>query len=155
MTREIGLVAAPRRQRGGICRAADQFDPSPVFRRARDYCARGYAEWYILAPDHPLLPPRQVIGPAACPLHELPAEARVRWVEELGRRLRERCERSAEQVRFVLFASQRTAELVMRAAPFAEIALPLNGLGFGARLRWYDERLRIASRVLAEHVAYG
>ena len=49
MARKIGLVAASKRRRGGIARAHDQFDPSPVFRRARDFCDRSYSEWYVLS----------------------------------------------------------------------------------------------------------
>ena len=56
-------------------------------------------------------------------------------------------------VRFVLFAGARTAELVQRAIPFAEIALPHAGLSLADRIHWYDERLPRAewtdSRVLA------
>jgi hypothetical protein len=37
MSRRIALVAAPRARRGGVLRARDEFDPSPLFRRARDY----------------------------------------------------------------------------------------------------------------------
>ncbi len=153
MTREIGLVAASRRQRGIICRAADQFDPSPVFRRAREYCERRFGEWYVLTPTHPLALPQQVIGPSPCLLSELSAEERSRWVQELAARLQQRRARSVEPVRFVLFAGARTAELVQRAAPDAELVLPHTGLTLGQRVRWYDERLRTEPRLLAVRVA--
>src|SRR5579884_2961092 len=125
---EIGLVASSRRQRGTICRAADQFDPSPVFRRAREYCERAFDEWYVLTPRYPLALPHQVIGPNTAPLAEMSAAERNRWAAELAARLADRCSRSAHPVRFVLFAGARTAELVQRAVPFAEIALPHAGL---------------------------
>jgi hypothetical protein len=145
---EIGLVAAARRQRGTICRAADQFDPSPVFRRAREYCERRFGEWYVLTPQHPLALPHQVIGPSTCLLSELPPDERAWWVEELAARLRQRWARSAEPIRLVLFAGARTADLVQRAAPFAEVVLPHSGLTLGERVRWYDERLRTEPRML-------
>lgn len=152
MAHEIGLVAASRRQRGTICRAADQFDPSPVFRRARDYCERTFDEWYILAPQRPLAQPHQVIGPSPRPLHELSAGERNRWAAELARLLEERCRRSVVPVRFALFAGARTAELVQRAAPFAELRLPHAGLSLNDRVRWYDERLQTQPRMLAVRI---
>lgn len=150
---EIGLVAASRRQRGTICRAADQFDPSPVFRRARQYCERAFDEWYILTPHYPLALPHQVLGPSTTRIAELCAVERGRWSAELSRRLYERCLRSPDPVRFVLFCGARTAELVARAVPFAEIVVPHAGLSLAERMHWYDERLRreerTDSRVLA------
>ena len=62
MARMIGLVATSKRRRGGIARAHEQFDPSPVFRRARDFCDRSHSEWYVLSTLHLLAPPQQVIG---------------------------------------------------------------------------------------------
>jgi hypothetical protein len=155
VTREIGLVAASRRQRGTICRAADQFDPSPVFRRAREYCERTFGEWYVLTSHHPLALPHQVIGPPASPIQEMTTHERTRWVQELARRLHERCARSGEPVRFVLFSGARTADLVQRAAPFAEVVLPHSGLTLGERVHWYDERLRTSPRMLAVRVKVG
>jgi hypothetical protein len=146
---EIGLVAASRRQRGTICRAADQFDPSPVFRRAREYCERNFAEWYVLTPQHPLVLPQQVIGPSTCPLHELTAAERARWAAELARLMGERCMRCAIPLRFVLFAGAHTAVLVRRAAPLVDLALPHEGLPLNERVRWYDERLQTQPRMLA------
>ena len=62
MARKIGLVAASKRRRGGIARAHEQFEPSPVFRRARDFCDRSYSEWYVLSTMYLLAPPQP--GPA-------------------------------------------------------------------------------------------
>src|SRR5262249_52016977 len=98
----IGLVAASRVQRDGVYPAAQQFDRSPLFRRARDYCERGFDEWVVLCPGRPLLSPRQVIGRrpgTACDLaaggrrpatlDDLAAEERRTWAEMIGQALRE------------------------------------------------------------------
>ncbi|HEX6819022.1 MAG TPA: hypothetical protein VF120_11660 [Ktedonobacterales bacterium] len=138
---EIGLVASSWRQRGTICRATDQFSPSPVFRRARDYCERAFDEWYILTPRYPLALPHQVVGPCTMRIADLGGEERICWVAELSQRLGERWRRSRYPIRFVLFSGARTAELVQRAVPFAEVVLPHAGLSLAERMRWYDERL--------------
>ena len=130
-------------------RARDQFDPSPVFRRARDFCERAYSEWYILSATYLLIPPQQVIGAGEPALRMLNAAERVAWAESVAGQLRLRVGRSAEPLTFVLYASQRYTELLMRAAPDISFETPLSGMSFVGRLHWYDDRLRIEPRVLA------
>jgi uncharacterized protein DUF6884 len=148
MARRIGLVAAAKARRGGILRARDQFDVSPVFRRARDYCERGGMEWYILSGSYYLLAPQQVIGPDDAFIHALSADLRAAWAAEVARRLQRMRERSGEPLIFTLLASQRYADLLMRAAPDLPLDLPLSGLDLASRLRWFDHRLRVRSRLL-------
>jgi len=52
----------------------------------------------------------------------------------------------------VLYAGQRHAELLQRANPDLVFELPLSGMSLYQRLRWYDDRLRIASRMLGTPV---
>ena len=146
--RRIGLVAAAQRRRVGVRQAREQFASSPTFRRARDYCERAYGEWYILSANHLLLPPQQVIGPDERRLSAFTADERLAWAAQVAARLRERRDRSAEPLTIMLFASQRYADLLARVAPELPIELPLSGLAPRDRLRWYDERLRVRSRLL-------
>jgi hypothetical protein len=145
---EIALLAASRMQRGGVYPAAQQFDRSPLFRRARNYCERAFDEWFVLCPGRPLLSPRQVIGAAPASLDDLDAEARQAWAEAIGRALREMAAQRSGEAHFVTLASQRTVELLARAAPDLRFEAPLGGLTLGQRLRWYDERLRVRQRLL-------
>lgn len=150
MARKIGLVTASRHERGTICRALEQYDPSPIFRRARNYCLRAFGEWYIVSVRHHLLLPQQVIGPGERALLSLNADERARWAECVERDLTDRASRSAEPIVFVLYASQRCADVLMRAAPSLTFELPLSGMGLRERLHWYDERLAVRSRVLTQ-----
>ncbi len=147
MGQRVGLVAASRQQRGTVCRARDQYDPSIIFRRARDFCERTYDGLYILSPTHGLLAAQRVTGPDAAPFTALDGDERARWAAAVAEDLRTLCERSAQPPVFFLYAGQRVAGVLLRAAPFAQIERPLSGLSLGAQLRWYDERLRITSRV--------
>lgn len=148
MARRIGLVAAAKLRRGGILRARDQFDLSPVFRRTRDYCERAGMEWYILSGSHYLLSPQQVIGPDDTFIHALDPDARASWAAEVVARLTALAARSGEETTFILLASQRYADLLARAAPDLALELPLSGLDLAARLRWFDHHLRLRSRLL-------
>jgi hypothetical protein len=150
MARAIGLVAASKRRRGGVARAHEQFDLSPVFRRARDFCDRAYSEWYVLSTSCYLLaPPQQVIAAHETPLRMLSAAERATWAEDVARQLRLRTARTDEPITFVLYASQLYGELLTRAAPDLSFEMPLSGMTFVERLHWYDDRLRIRARVLA------
>lgn len=148
MARAIGLVAASKRRRGGIAPARDQFDPSPVFRRARDFCDREYSEWYVLSTAYQLVQPQQVIGAAEPALYAMSAAERATWADAVARQLRLRAARSAEPLTFVIYASQRYTELLQRAAPDLDFQTPLSGISFVGRLHWYDDRLCIKPRVL-------
>lgn len=148
MARKIGLVTASRHERGTICRASEQYDPSPIFRRARDYCLRTFGEWYIISVRHHLLAPQRVVGSGELALLSLNAEERARWAQQVACDLADRASRSAESIVYVLYASQRCADALMRAAPSLTFELPLSGMGLRERLQWYDERLAVRSRVL-------
>jgi hypothetical protein len=148
MQLRIGLVGQPKRRRGGICRACEQFEPSIVFRRARDLCGREYREWYIVSTNYGLVAPQQVIGPEAPALYALSATERALWAETVARQLAARIERSREPITFVLYANRQYADLLQRAAPEVDFELPLAGLSLPERLRWYDDRLSIHRRVL-------
>ncbi|MGH2514027.1 MAG: DUF6884 domain-containing protein [Ktedonobacterales bacterium] len=148
MARKIGLVTASRHERGTICRASEQYDTSPIFRRARDYCVRTFGEWYIVSVRLHLLSPQRVIGPGERALLSLNAEERTRWAALVAHELCDRASRSAEPTVYVLYASQRCADALMRAAPNLTFELPLSGMSLRERLHWYDERLAVRSRVL-------
>lgn len=149
MARRIALVAAPRARRGGILQARDQFDPSPLFRRARDYCERAGLEWFILSAMHGLLAPSQVIGDERYAVHALDVEERAHWAADVASQLDSLTRGTAQAVMFELLAGQRYADLLTRAAPQLPLATPLAGLDFVARLRWFDARLQVRSRLLA------
>lgn len=151
--RHIGLVAASRARRGGILRARDQFGVSPLFRRARDYCEREGMEWYILSATHALLPPLQVVGDGEIFVQTLTVEERLRWAMDVVMRLDALVARSSQPAIFLLLAGQRYADLLTRAAPRLPLATPLAGLDTAARVRWFDDRLRVRSRLLVPSVA--
>jgi hypothetical protein len=153
MTTRIGLVAQPKRRRGGICRAREQFEPSALFRRASTFCDREHGEWYVLSTSHGLVAPQQVIGPGAPHLFLLSAAERADWARRAAEQLRERQDRSATPITFVVYASQLHAEQLLRAAPSLRFEQPLAGLALRERLRWYDERLRVHTRVLSRPLA--
>ena len=145
----IGLVAQPKLRRGGICQAREQFGPSALFRRARDYCEREHSEWYIISTSHGLVPPHQVIGPHAPHLHMMTLGERAQWAARIAEQLRERSGRSAAPVTFALYTSRQFAALIMHAAPELDFELPLSGLKLRQRVKWYDERLHVRPRMLS------
>lgn len=149
MRKVIGLVAQPKRRRGGVCQARDQFEPSFTFRRARAYCDREHMEWYVVTTSHGLIAPHQVISADAPPLHSLTVCERAQWARRVAQQLTDQADRFAHAPTFVLYASQQYADLLVRAAPSLQFELPLAGLSLSQRLRWYDERLQVRPRLLA------
>jgi hypothetical protein len=147
MAQRIGLIGAPRRQRGTVCQAREQYDTSPIFRRARDYCERTYDALYILSPTHGLVPAHRVIGPDDTPFAHQDLEQKRRWEQQVAGELRAMCERSTEPPTFYLFAGQRVQRALLRAAPFATVEWPLGGMKVAEQRHWFEQRLRITRRV--------
>ena len=56
----------------------------------------------------------------------------------VGEALRDRVAQRSGEAHFVALASQRTVELLVRAAPDLRFEAPLGGLTLGERLRWYE-----------------
>jgi hypothetical protein len=148
MARHIGLVVAPGRQRVGIMRASESYSRSPLFRRACDYCQRGRDEWHILSARHGLLAPRQVIAADEIAWGLLSPAERAEWARRTADQLIARCERSGEEIVFVLYGSRQYARLLQHAAPNLRFELPLAGMTARERARWFDERLRVTPRTL-------
>jgi hypothetical protein len=81
----------------------------------------------VLCPGRPLLSPRQVIGATPASLDDLAAEEQHTWAEVIGRGLREMASQRSGEAHFVTLASQRTVELLARAAPELRFEAPLGG----------------------------
>ncbi|MGH2487333.1 MAG: DUF6884 domain-containing protein [Ktedonobacterales bacterium] len=148
MARCIGLVVAPGRQRAGVMRASESYSRSPLFRRACDYCQRGRDEWHILSARHGLLSPQQVIGADELAFSILSPDERREWARRTATQLVARCERSGEDIVFVLYGPRQYVRLLQRAAPCLRFELPLAGVTARERARWFDERLRVCPRTL-------
>jgi hypothetical protein len=82
--------------------------------------------WFTLCPGRPLLAPRQVVGATPASLDALTAEERLAWAEMVGQALRELAAQRSGEARFVALASQRTVELLARAAPDLRFEAPLS-----------------------------
>lgn len=79
----------------------------------------------------------------------LNAEERRRWASDVVASLDGLIARSAQPLTFTLLASQRYGDLLARVAPQLPLTTPLAGLDTSARVRWFDARLRVRSRLLA------
>lgn len=148
MTRHIALVVAPRRQRAGTWQASESYAISPLFRRAREYCARSHDEWYLLSAEHGLLAPRQVVGHSERAWGSLSPGERAQWARRTAEALRARCERSGDAIVFVLYGPRQYARLLLRVDPSLAIELPLAGMTARERARWFDQRLSVVPRRL-------
>ena len=148
MARRIGLVVAPAKQRAGIMRASDSYSRSPLFRRACEYCQRSRDEWHILSARHGLLAPHQVVGADELTWSILSPLERREWALRTATQLVARCERSGEEIVYVLYGPRQYARLLLRAAPSLRFELPLAGMTARERAHWFDERLAVSPRTL-------
>lgn len=140
---EIGLVSCTKQKREEPARPADLYDPSALFRKARAYCEQEHDEWLILSAKYGVLDPD---GPAIEPYDETLTDAGVdrrrEWAQQVKDELAKRGLLEPEST-FVVHAGKAYYEELV---PLLEddgptIELPVEGLGIGERLAWYNERI--------------
>ena len=112
---------------------------SPLFKKQRDYAERLGAPWFILSAEHGLVAPDEWLAPYERYLPDTPASYQKVW----GAWVVARLELLYGDVRARRVEIHASADYVAAVSPHltargALISLPLEGLGHGQRLSWYD-----------------
>jgi hypothetical protein len=134
----LWLVSCVSMKRGHACRARDLY-VSPWFLKARRHVEESGMPWLILSAEYGLLDPDAVVAPYERTLNEMGVAERRAWargvLDALGPRLQ-------GVGRVVVLAGERYREFLMPAlrAACPDVQVPLEGLGIGKQLRWFDQR---------------
>lgn len=141
-TTEIGLVSCTKTKRDRPAVAAELYEPSTLFSKARRYCERHHDEWYVLSAKHHLLAPDDgPIEPYDETLVGAPKARRREWASVVADELEEGGLLRSDTVLVIHAGRDYYEELVPLLEAFdGEVRLPLEGLGIGERLQWYDDR---------------
>lgn len=113
---------------------------SDLFAKERAYAERSGRPWYILSAEHGLVDPEQVLAPYEAYLPAMPASYRRSWGNTVITQL-EAVLGDLQGLVLEIHAGRQYVRpiqdgLLQRGA---KVLLPLDGLRFGARLRWYNE----------------
>lgn len=121
--------------------AAKDLYQSELFRRQRSYAEQSGVPWFILSAEHGLVAPDEWLAPYERYLPDTPRSFRAAW----GQWVVERLKLLVGDLRGWTVEVHASADYAgaIRApldAAGAQMVEPLQGLGFGPRLAWYDER---------------
>ena len=128
----VGLVACSRTKAEGPRPARDLY-VSPLFRAARAYAQRHYAQWFVLSARHGLVEPDTVLDPYELSLRRLSASERELWGDRVAVELTDRFP-AGTVLWFHAGALYRDA--IASVVPH-QVRFPLAGLGIGQQLAWY------------------
>lgn len=126
--RTITLVACAATKLGRPAPARELYR-SDLFAKASAY-AQQLGEWYILSAAHGLVHPDTVLEPYDITLNDMTRAERMTWSCKVARQLRQR---NIQADRCVVLAGRSYRDLIMGALRlrFAEVEIPLQGLGIG------------------------
>jgi hypothetical protein len=131
---KIGLVSCVKTKLDRPAKAKDLY-VSDLFKKARAYCEEAYDEWYILSAKYGLLHPDDRIKPYEKTLLKMTKLARQDWGYRVFSQMKDR---QIHLDTFYIHAGKAYCDPITR---FIKHRLPLKGLGMGATLSWYKERL--------------
>ncbi|GEJ56608.1 DUF6884 domain-containing protein [Anaeromyxobacter diazotrophicus] len=131
----VFLVSCVSQKRSARSKARDLYI-SPWFVKAHGYIERTGMPWFILSAQYGLLEPDAEVEPYERTLNTMAVAQRREW----ARRVLEQLEpRLASVQQIVLLAGMRYREfLVPRLSAVCRVEVPLEGLGIGKQLHWFD-----------------
>ena len=117
---------------------AEDLYVSSWFKKARTYVTTNAAPWRILSAKHGLLHPDEMIEPYEVTLNKMPIAERRAWAASVLVALRPLMH-DGDAV--VILAGERYRQFLVPElrAQGIRVHVPLEGLGLGQQLRWFDE----------------
>ena len=143
MPREIGLVSCTKSKLDEPARPRDLYEPSALFRKAREYCETTHDDWYILSAKHGLLKPD---GPQIEPYDETLTTASVatrrEWAADVAEELQEEGLLKEDIELYIHAGKAYYEELLPHLEETAvAVSIPTKGLMMGETLAWYNDHL--------------
>lgn len=133
----VGLVACSKTKADQPTLARELY-LSPLFRAARTYAERSYDAWLILSAKHGAVRPTTFLAPYDLTLTRLPPARRQTWAEHVVVQLTE-VFGDLHRCAFGIHAGLAYRSPLCPHLPSWNA--PLQGLGIGQQLAWYQRHL--------------
>lgn len=138
---DVGLVSCTKSKKETASTPAVLYEPSPLFRKAREYCRTHHDEWYILSAKHGLLEPDgPKIDPYDKTLNNASKGQRTSWSQQVLEQLQNH---DLLDGTLYFHAGQKYYDQLLSLLDEKNVdyELPVKGLRMGETMNWYDERL--------------
>lgn len=127
--------------------AAGELYQSDWFLKAKQYVKQHSDAWFILSALHGLLSPATITAPYEKTLNDLPIEERRAWAQMVyGQILNEIPPRS--RLLILAGAKYRDPLIYMLRDAGYEVSVPLEGLGIGQQLQWFNRQVQFSQSSL-------
>lgn len=136
----VGLLATARKKHAHPAPVID-FYTSPLFRKSVQYASATYERFYFYNAKDGLLLPEQIMEPYDVSIKTFSIEKKRKWAAEVVDELKSH--ESPDEVTVYLhggYIYRKFLQPELKNYGF-QYKVPLEGLGIGKQLSWYDERL--------------
>jgi hypothetical protein len=135
----LALVSCTKLKASGVCRAADLYRPSPLFRGAWDYAGRVAGHRMILSAKYGLLRPDTLVAQYEQTLAGAGRAEKEAWAARVHIQLRAAPEyRDAKTVVWLAGEAYRDALLPLVERDGKRCEVPMQGLALGQQLSWLN-----------------
>ena len=138
--KKVGLVGCVKTKRPHPAPARDLYI-SDLFQKRRHYVERCYDSWLVLSAKHHVVPPDTMLEPYDETLKKKTAAERRQWATRVFEQLKARFPNPSECVFYFHAGREYQEELIHLFERHGyRWQNPLQGLGIGKQLQWYDRR---------------
>jgi hypothetical protein len=135
---KIALISCTKLKQTGSCQAQNMYLPSPLFKKASTYIKNNYNTWFILSAKYGLLEPDRIIEPYNVTLNAFSKKELTEWSEKVYQEL---LKYSITKIDFFAGNKYRSKLIPLLEKDGIICNIPLQGLGIGQQLHYYNERL--------------
>jgi hypothetical protein len=134
---KIALISCTKLKQNKPCFTSEMYEPSQLFKKAKNYVGKHYKYWYVLSAEYGLLRPTQWIYPYDKTLNNMSSDLRKEWSTMVFEDI---ITLRPNEVDF--YAGEKYREYLIPMLETKEIKcnVPLQGLGIGQQLSWYKTK---------------
>jgi hypothetical protein len=117
------------------CKAEEMYEPSALFSKAKRYVIKNFDNWAILSAKYGFLKPNEKIDTYDLTLNNMSAKDVKAWSKEVAEHLY-----GYDKVYFFAGKQYRKYLIPLLEAKGIECIIPLQGMGIGQQLQFYNNQ---------------
>jgi len=135
---KLGLISCTKSKQTYPCSAAEMYQQSNLFSKAYTYAQKHYDQIGSLSAKYGFLLPEEEITPYELTLKNMGKQAKRNWSKRVMKQMEEKLDLTQIDSIYIHAGKDYREYLVPLLEKYATIHIPLNGLGLGRQLQWYD-----------------
>lgn len=138
----LAMISCTKKKYGNPCKASEMYSASHLFKKAYAYCTKKHDQVVILSAKYGLLLPEEVIKPYDETLRKMTNQEVKQWSENVFKAMQEKLDLNKNQIVFFYAGKLYRKYLTLKLEAIGiDCKTPLQNLGIGKQLKWYNEQL--------------